>query len=166
MWLLPFLVPSSLFSIPGSSGKGQALKTNHFATGGDWLDLSREQESSTPRRAVKGQLSDSLRLECWMWQVTDQQTTQKFNVEIQGMWQLAIICLDKVLHVTGGLEDFSGEIRKGPNYLIPGWLSQLESNANPWLGAKSYNNMTWREWKNESIVSEVHIVVNLCGKGW
>lgn len=55
-----------------------------------------------------------------MWQVTDQETTQKFNMEIQGMRQLAIICLDKVLHVTGGLEDCSGEIRKGPNYLIPG----------------------------------------------
>lgn len=93
------------------------MKTS-FAAGRDWLDLCREQKRPTPRRIVKGQLSDDLNLEYWIRHVIDKQITQKFNLEIQEMRWAAIMGLDKVLQVPGGLEGYSGEIRKDPCYLL------------------------------------------------
>lgn len=66
-----------------------------------------------PRKVVKGQLSDSLRLEYWLGQSNRSAHSPEINREIQGVRQPVIVGLDNVPHITTNLEGCLGETRKG-----------------------------------------------------
>lgn len=72
------------------------LETSRFATGG----LSKANSGS---------------LKHWMVQITDEQTTQKFNMGDPENETSSHNWSCKILHVTAGLKDHSREIRKGPD---------------------------------------------------